>query len=91
MISRRRFAETLTAAAIGAPLVFAEEKAPSALGKSLTEVIRAQSGRFLDATEMERIAKDLQESAPVLERFRAFKLTNSDEPDLTFSALARRW
>ncbi len=91
MISRRRFAKTLTAAAVGAPLLVAEEKPPSAIGTALTDVVRAQSGQFLDAADMQKIAKDLQDSAPLLERFRAFKLTNSDEPDFTFSSLARRW
>jgi hypothetical protein len=94
VIGRRAFAKNIAAAAVGAPLALAaeeKEKPPSALGKAMTAVVRAQSGQFLDAAEMERIGKDFEEYAGFLERFRAFKLTNSDEPDVTFSALARRW
>jgi hypothetical protein len=92
MISRRAFAKSIAAAAAGAPLALAEEKEkPSAVAKAMTEVVRAQSGQFLDTAEMEKIAKDMEGYASRLERFRNFELKNSDEPDFTFAALARRW
>ncbi len=93
MISRRVFAKTLAAAAAATPLALAEErtKQPSALGKAMAEVVRAQSGQFLDGAEMEKIENDIEDYAPRLELYRSFKLTNSDEPDFTFASLARRW
>ncbi len=92
MISRRTFAKSIAAATVGAPLALAEEKEkPTAIAKAMTEVVRAQSGQFLDIAEMEKIEKEIGEYAPRLERFRSFKLTNSDEPDFTFAALTKRW
>ena len=46
--------------------------------------------QFLSKDELERIHKDFAESAPFLEKFRAVKLANGDEPDFTFSALVKR-
>ena len=46
--------------------------------------------QFLSKDELERIHKDFAESAPFLEKFRAVKLANVDEPDFTFSGLAKR-
>ena len=39
---------------------------------------------------MKRIEKDFQDYMPYLERFRDFKLVNSDEPDFTFTSLTTR-
>lgn len=92
MISRRAFAKSIAAATIAAPLAIAQEKEKSsAVARAMTEAVRAQSGQFLDAAEMEKVAKEIEEYAPSLERFRSFRLTNSDEPDFTFASLARRW
>jgi hypothetical protein len=101
--SRREFAKTLTAAgaAIAAGELVAQTPPmpapvqgpppPSPLGKALKEVVRAQSGPYLSDDELERIGTDLQELMPLVERLRQFPLVNSDEPDVTFSALTRRW
>ncbi|MDQ3281979.1 MAG: hypothetical protein M3Q69_11265 [Acidobacteriota bacterium] len=64
---------------------------PSPLASALTEVVRATYGAHLTPAELERIGRDFQESAPYLENFRKFKLTNADEPDFTFAARAERW
>ena len=92
--SRRHFAKTLTVLPLAAVDVFAqtpEEKPPVPLGKALAEVVRAEFGNHLNDEELERIGKDFQDYVPLLERLRAFKLANSDEPDVTFSSLTRRW
>ncbi|HEX9162052.1 MAG TPA: hypothetical protein VF980_10140 [Thermoanaerobaculia bacterium] len=91
--SRRTFAKTLALAPFLSIDSLAQEtpKPPSALGNALTEVVRAQSGQFLDAAEMQQASKDFQDYAGLLERFRSFKLVNSDEPDFTFSARTSRW
>lgn len=46
--------------------------------------------QFLTKDELERIRKDFAESAPFLQKLRDVKLTNGDEPDFTFVALAKR-
>ena len=46
--------------------------------------------QFLSKDEIDRIHKDQAESAPFLQKFREVKLKNGDEPDFTFSALAKR-
>lgn len=64
---------------------------PSALGRALTEVIRASYGQHLSNEELAKIGKDYDEFAPYVENFRKFKLTNADEPDFTFHSLTERW
>jgi hypothetical protein len=68
-----------------------EEKTPSALGKALSEVVRAQHGQFLTAEDLATIDSGFQDLAPYVERFREYPLVNGDEPDFSFIALARRW
>jgi len=54
---------------------------PNPLAKALTELTRAQYGAHLNDEELALIDKDFQEYAASLERLRAFKLVNADEPD----------
>jgi hypothetical protein len=94
--SRRQFAKALSALPLAASTSLLAQAAPeepptSALAVALTGVVRAQSWAFLDDEEMSKIGKDLQEWVPAVERLRQFKLANSDEPDFSFSSLARRW
>ena len=64
---------------------------PSPLAIALTGVVQAEYGRFLSGEEMERIGNDFQDAMPAIQRLRDFKLVNSDEPDMTFAALTKRW
>lgn len=90
--SRRDFAKALAVAPLAAlAQEQPESKPPSALGKAMTEVVRASYGRHLTPAELEGIGKLLDEYAPYIEEFRKFKLTNADEPDFTFRALEERW
>ena len=79
-ITRRRFAF-----ATGAALV-----APVLQPASGSEDPLHEFEQFLSKDELERIRKDLAESAPFLQKLRDVKLQNGDEPDFTFVALARR-
>jgi len=84
--SRRSFAKALSAAAALIATDIHAETAPPAQA----ELVRAEFGQFLSGDEVERIRKDFAESAPFLQKFRDMKLQNGDEPDFTFSALAKR-
>ena len=86
--SRRTFAKSLAAAAVvsGATIASAQ-KADDAF----VAVVQAQSGKYLDAADLERIRADFKDYVPLLERLRAVKLSNSDEPDFTFASLTKRW
>jgi len=96
--SRRHFAKSLAVAAAAIPLNRPEALAQtspqaavrSPLASALAVVVRAQHGKHLSEDEMKRIEKDFQDYIPYLDRFRDFKLVNSDEPDFTFSSLTRR-
>lgn len=84
--SRRSFAKALSAAtALIAVDAHAETPPPAQ-----AELVRAEFGQFLGNDELERIRKDFADSAPFLQKFREIKLKNSDEPDFTFEALAKR-
>ena len=90
--TRRDFAKTLTAAIAAANLSAQENgKPPNALAVALTEVVRAQYGRFLSEEEMAQVGKDFQDYAPYIEGLRKFELKNADEPDFTFHSLTDRW
>lgn len=89
--SRRQFAKAIAALPLLTIEAQGQETKPSPLAAALQEVVRAQSGQHLTAEELARIGKDLEEWVPAVERLRAFKLTNADEPDFSFSALTRRW
>jgi hypothetical protein len=67
--SRRTFARSLLAAGAALPLADALAQCPPPYAQHLTPA------------ELERIAADVQEVAPQLAAFRAFPLTNADEPD----------
>lgn len=77
--SRRRFAQTLVVA--GAALPILAQAAPDCL----------PYGQQLDDDERKRVAATRKDFDGLVTRLRDFKLTNSDEPDFTFSALADRW
>ena len=88
MPTRRDFAKVIAlATASGAVLPAAAETSADAF----TALVKAQSGRHLSSDEMKRVRKDFADYSKYLESFRAFKLTNGDEPDVTFHALAKRW
>jgi hypothetical protein len=90
--SRRAFAKSLVVVGTAAPLLLGQTPKPaSAVGKALTEMVRANYGKHLSAEELERIDKDFQDYAPFVEKFREYKLVNSDEPDFTFGSLVERW
>jgi len=85
--TRRQFAKGVGAvAALAVTSVPAEAKNADAEA----ELVKAEFGQHLNADEMAKIRKDFAESAPQFEKLRAVKLTNGDEPDWTFSALAKR-
>jgi hypothetical protein len=96
--TRRRFAQ-LCGAAAAAPLVLTPEAAaqPAAsaaeearpLARALTEVIRVQWGVHLSDAQLAKIADDMNDAASTVERLRKFELRNSDEPDVSFSAISR--
>jgi len=90
--TRRDFTKALTAAAaLIAADVVAETTTPPAVANAQTELVRAEFGQFLGNDEIEKLRKDFAESAPLLQKFRDFKLKNSDEPDVAFAALVKRW
>jgi hypothetical protein len=64
---------------------------PSAFAKALTEMTRANFGKHLSAAELAQLDKDFQDYAPFVEKFREYRLVNSDEPDFTFASLVERW
>jgi hypothetical protein len=63
-----------------------DEAKVSQYAQAQIAVITALYGDHLNAEEIARISKDLHESAPYVERLRAFELTNADEPDMNFVA-----
>ena len=93
--TRRKFAQTIAAVTAALPVIVhdlpAQAKPPSPLAIALTGVVSAQSGRYLDADEMQRIYDNFKEYVPFVERLRAFELVNADEPDFTFQSLVERW
>ena len=96
--TRRSFAKALvagTAAISGgqAPRLSGQAGAPvlHPLAEALVTVVRAQSGQYLDAADIERIRSDFKDYVPALERLRSVKLSNADEPDFTFVSLTKRW
>lgn len=68
------------------PLPPNDEAKVSQYAQAQIAVITALYGDHLNAEEIARISKDLHESAPYVERLRAFALANSDEPDMNFVA-----
>ena len=87
--TRRDFAKVVALVPVAALAEEAPKAAP--LASAMTEVVRAQSGAFLDDADLQRVATDFHDSMSALERLRAFPLANSDEPDVTFAAGVRRW
>ena len=85
--TRRKFAQTIAAAAAALPVIVndlpAQGDAEAPLAIALAGVVSAQSGRHLTADEMQRIYDNFKEYVPFLERLRAYELVNADEPDFT--------
>ena len=86
-INRRDFAKTLGVAAAFVATEVPVQKPSDAQ----TALVRAEFGSHVTDEEIEKMRKDFADSAPFLQKFREFKLANSDEPDLTFNALVKRW
>jgi hypothetical protein len=89
MPTRREFAKAVALATVSGAVLPAS--ADTASPNAFAALVKAQSGRYLTSDEMKRVRSDFAEYAKHLESFRAFKLTNGDEPDVTFQALAKRW
>lgn len=81
--TRRSFAKGLVAAGAALPLAGA---AAAPLQEPATPY-----ARHLTPEEVQRVAKERADAARAVERLRAFELSNADEPDFTFHALAERW
>ena len=90
--TRRNFAKALAAAGAALPIVSAEVQGAKAspLATELADVVRAQSGAFLDRDDMNRVRSDFKDYVPFLQTLRDVKLVNSDEPDFTFAPLVKR-
>jgi hypothetical protein len=90
--TRRDFAKTLSAAAgfIAADLHADTPPPVPASANAQAELVRAEFGQFLAGDDIDKVRKDFADSAPFLQKFRDVKLANGNEPDLTFSALAKR-
>ena len=103
-ITRRSFAESLAVAAL-APLIGSSPESvrlprwpgglepvpadPSALAKSLTEVIRVQYGSRLSSQDLAGIARQIQAGLERVEQLKKVKMSNGDEPDFQFTAPRR--
>ncbi|HJW92332.1 MAG TPA: hypothetical protein VJ901_01820 [Thermoanaerobaculia bacterium] len=79
--TRRNFAKVMGAALVVAPAVQAAIDPSDPLH---------DFEKYLSKDELDRIHKDVAESAPFLQKFREVRLKNGDEPDFTFNALAKR-
>jgi hypothetical protein len=90
--SRRDFARAVATFTAAIPIASAgaDQDIRAPLAAELADVVRAQSGEHLTPEEMERVRADFRDYVPLLERLRAFKLVNADEPDFTFGALTKR-
>jgi hypothetical protein len=85
--TRRNFARLIAAAG---SLIAVDARAADPPPTAQAELVRAEFGQHLTNDELERIRNDFADSAPFLKTFREVKLANGDEPDFTFSALAKR-
>ncbi|HEY0375720.1 MAG TPA: hypothetical protein VGC87_02050 [Pyrinomonadaceae bacterium] len=96
--SRRRFAKSIAATLVAAPLAArlagaqtpakpTEPTAPQELSptaEAYLSVARARFGDKLSPEQLEQIKKDLDGNVRTTERLRAVKLKNGDEPDFVF-------
>lgn len=89
--SRRQFAKTLTLLPLAATELVAQTPPEKPLPRALAEVVKVQYRDHLGDDELQRVTATLQDQAALLERLRQFPLANSDEPDVTFSSLTKRW
>ncbi len=97
--SRRRFAKSVAATLVAAPLAArsagaqtpAKPKEPTApqehspIAEAYLSVARARFGDNLSPEQLEQIKKDLNSYIGTSDRLRAVKLKNGDEPDFVFS------
>jgi hypothetical protein len=104
-LSRRSFAESLALAAL-APLIglrpesirlaawtsLAAERGedPGMLAKALADVIRSQYGSRLTAKDLASITRQIRSGLERVDRLRKVPLSNGDEPDFVFAAVARQ-
>ena len=63
-----------------------ENKPPSEDALALTMIVRRRYGQHLNADQLKAITEDLDFRIQSGERLKAAKLTNGDEPDVTFKA-----
>ncbi len=93
--TRREFVEAMAlmaAAPVAVAAQAAQPKPPppqpeaAAVAEALAEVVRIRHGKHLDADQRKEIVGALRRSQQSAERLRRFKLTNADEPPVTFHA-----
>ncbi|HUP60463.1 MAG TPA: hypothetical protein VNA69_08615 [Thermoanaerobaculia bacterium] len=91
--SRRHFAKLVVVWSAATPVaaVLRDPTAATGVAALHTDVVKREFGQHLTEADLAALAKQLQERAAQIETLRRFKLQNSDEPDVTFSAGTRRW
>ena len=81
LLSRLRFVDTLkTADQATAKTALSDES------KAYVEVARAKFGNLLSEDELKQVSKDINHKVKRSAKIQKYALTNSDEPDFTFSA-----
>ena len=82
--TRRQFGQAVALLA-AAPLA-ADEPKPANVVEALTEVVRLRHGKHLDRQQLRAVARSILRSQLMAESLRNHKLTNADEPAITFRA-----
>lgn len=59
---------------------------PSPLAEAYAEVVKLKFGKHIEASQWDRVKRDLDGNIRASDRFRDFKLQNGDEPDFIFIA-----
>jgi hypothetical protein len=62
------------------------KEAPSEDAHALAAIIRRRYGKFLNSGQVDSITRDFDGDLQAAKRLHDFKLTNGDEPDVTFHA-----
>ncbi len=103
--SRRRFAKSVAASLLAAPLATALPEtvaaqtpaaAPpnaekvAALTNMYLEMAKTRFGKQFSDEQLAFLKRDIEGSVRINERFRAVKLANSDEPDFVFNVGGRQ-
>ena len=89
--NRRQFAKALAVWSAATPVAALIPDPATGVTALHTDVLTREFGQHLDEADLTALAKQLQDRAAQIEMLRKFKLQNSDEPDVTFSALTKRW